>query len=120
MTDGYHGNGSALVAFDGEDMPRVVHYCCDGINTSRDHATAGYRVAQHLISNDSDRKDSVLFTPEGDTITGTTLLQNLYVAGHFHDYIYDPTQLAQALLRRVNLCTVTAPTRWPNQSLKCV
>lgn len=111
MTDSYDNNGSALVAFDGEEMPRIVHYSCDGMNTHRDHTTAGYRVAQHLISTDSDRKDLVLFTPEGDTINGATLPHSVYVAGHFHDYIYSPTQLAQAILRRVNLCTVTAPTR---------
>ena len=111
MTDGYDDNGSALVAFDGEEMPRVVRYCCDGINTHREYTTAGYRVAQHLISTDSDRKDLVLFTSAGDPIDSATLPQSLYVAGHFHDYIYSPTQLAQAILRRVNLCTVTAPTR---------
>ena len=60
MTDGYGDQGSALVAFDGEDMPRVVRYSCDGINTHRDHTAAGYRVAQHLISTDSDHKDLVV------------------------------------------------------------
>lgn len=112
MTDSYDDNGSALVAFDGDDLPRVLRYSCDGINTHRDHTTAGYRVAQHLISTDSYHKDLVLFTPEGDfAITGDPLPQSLYVDGHFHDYIYSPTQLAQAILRWVNLCSVTAPTR---------
>lgn len=111
MTDGYDDNGSALVAFEGEEMPRVVRYCCDGINTHRDYTTAGYRVAQHLISTDSDHKDLVLFTPEGDPINSAPVPSDIYVAGHFHDYIYSPVHVAQVILHRVNLCTVTAPTR---------
>ncbi|TFD37029.1 hypothetical protein E3T37_12590 [Cryobacterium sp. TMT2-10] len=111
MTDGYDDQGSALVAFDGEDMPRVVRYSCDGINTHRDYTAAGYRVAQHLISTDSDHKDLVAFTPEGEPLNNAAVPHGIYVAGHFHDYIYSPVHIAQVILHRVNLCTVTAPTR---------
>ncbi|TFD11528.1 hypothetical protein E3T26_12675 [Cryobacterium sp. TMT1-21] len=111
MTDGYDDQGSALVAFDGEDMPRVVRYSCDGINTHRDYTAAGYRVAQHLISTDSDHKDLVVFTPEGEPLNDAAVPQRIYVAGHFHDYIYSPVHIAQVILHRVNLCTVTSLTR---------
>lgn len=111
MTDGYDDQGSALVAFDGEDLPRVVRYSCDGINTHRDYMAAGYRVAQHLISTDSDHKDLVVFTPEGEPINDAAVPHGIYVAGHFHDYVYSPVHIAQVILHRVNLCSVTAPTR---------
>ncbi|TFD27056.1 LPD29 domain-containing protein [Cryobacterium cryoconiti] len=111
MTDGYDDQGSALVAFDGEDMPRVVRYSCDGINTHRDYTAAGYRVAQHLISTASDHKNLVVFTPEGEPINNAAVPHGIYVAGHFHDYIYSPVHIAQVILHRVNLCTVTEPTR---------
>jgi len=107
MTDGYDQNDSALVAFEGEELPRVVRYSCDGINTHRSYTAAGYRVAQHLISTDSDRKDLVLFTIDGDPIAGATVPHDIYVNGHFHDYIYGPEHIAQVILHRVNLCTVT-------------
>ncbi|TFC63806.1 LPD29 domain-containing protein [Cryobacterium sp. TMT2-4] len=111
MTDGYDDQGSALVAFDGEDMPRVVRYSCDGINTHRDYTSAGYQVAQHLISTDSDHRDLVVFTPEGEPLNDAAVPHGIYVAGHFHDYIYSPVHIAQVILHRVNLCNVTAPTR---------
>jgi hypothetical protein len=106
MTDGYDDNGTALVAFEGEELPREVRYVCDGINTHRDYTPAGYQVAQHLMSTDSDRKDLVLFTEEGEPITDAVLPPDLYVAGHFHDYIYSATHAAQRILHRVDLCTV--------------
>ncbi|TFC94502.1 MULTISPECIES: LPD29 domain-containing protein [Cryobacterium] len=111
MTDGYDDQGSALVAFDGEDMPRVVRYSCDGINTHRDYSAAGYRVAQHLISTDSDHEDLVVFTPEGEPLNDAAVPHGIYVAGHFHDYIYSPVHIAQVILHRVNLCTTTVATR---------
>jgi hypothetical protein len=107
MTDGYDDNGSALVAFAGEELPREVRYVCDGINTHRSYTAAGYRVAQHLITTDSDQKDLVLFSPDGTPIAGVALPASIYVAGHFHDYIYSPTNIAQAILHHVNLSTIT-------------
>ncbi|MDY7528385.1 MULTISPECIES: LPD29 domain-containing protein [unclassified Cryobacterium] len=111
MTDGYDDAGTVLVAGDGEEMPREVRYCCDGINSHRNYTAAGYRAAQNLISTDSDRKDLVLFTPEGNPIDNATLPDGLYVAGHYIEYVYSPTQVAQEILHRVNLCTVTTPAR---------
>ena len=111
MTDGYDDAGTVLVAGDGEEMPREVRYCCDGINSHRNYTAAGYRAAQHLISTDSDHKDLVLFTPEGEPIQNAVLPNGLHVAGHYLDYIYSPTQVAQSILHSVNLCTVTTPAR---------
>jgi hypothetical protein len=109
MTDGYDDAGTALVAFAGEELPREVRYVCDGINTHRDYTAAGYRVAPSLISTDSDRKDVVLFTDAGEPITAAVIPADVYVAGHFHDCLYSPVQLAQRVLHRVDLCTATAP-----------
>ena len=66
---------------------------------------------RHLISTDSDHKDLVVFTPEGEPINDAPVPHGIYVAGHFHDYIYGPVHIAQVILHRVNLCTITAPTR---------
>lgn len=109
MTDGYDDAGTALVAFEGEELPREVRYSCDGINTHRDYTAAGYRVAQHLISTESDRKDLVLFTPEGEALSGVALPADIYVAGHFRDYLYSPVNVAQCILHRVDLTATTAP-----------
>lgn len=70
MTDGYDENGAALVAFDGDELPREVRFSCDGINSHRSCIAAGYRSVQQLISTDSDRKDLVIFTPEREPIPG--------------------------------------------------
>jgi hypothetical protein len=111
MTDGYDDAGTVLIAFEGEELPREVRYSCDGINTHRDYTAAGYRVAQHLISTDSDRKDLVLFTAEGEALTGVTLPAHIHVAAHFHDYLYSPVNVAQRILHRVDLTTTTAPAQ---------
>jgi hypothetical protein len=111
MTDGYDDAGSALVAFDGEAMPREVRYTCDGINTHRSYTPAGYTVAQRLISTDSDRKDLVLFSPDGQAVSGVTLPTDIYVAGHFIDYVYSAEGLAQRILHHVNLCATGAPAK---------
>jgi hypothetical protein len=105
-TDGYDDAGTVLVAFDGEQMPREVRYSCDGINTHRDYTAAGYQVAQHLISTDSNRKDLVIFTPDGAPISGGVIPPDIWVAGHFYDYVYGPTDLARMILHHVNLCVV--------------
>lgn len=107
MTDGYDDQGTALVAGEGEEMPREVRYCCDGILSHRTYTAAGYRAAQHLIRTTSDHRDLVLFTSEGEPIDGAALPQGLYVNGRYLDFIYSPVQVAQAILHRVNLCTVT-------------
>jgi hypothetical protein len=109
MTDGYDDAGTVLVAFEGDELPREVRYSCDGINTHRDYTTAGYRVAQHLITTDSDHKDLVLFTNAGEPIPDAALPADIYVAGHFHDYLYSPVHVAQCILHRVDLTTTTAP-----------
>ena len=111
MTDGYDSNGSALVAFDGETMPREVTYVCDGINTHRDYTAAGYLVAQQLISTDSDHKDLIVFTPAGEPLADAAIPADLYVAGHFHDYLYSPINIAQQILHHINLSTFAIPTR---------
>jgi hypothetical protein len=104
MTDGYDDAGPALVAFDGEEVPREVRYTCDGINTHRDYTAAGYIVAQHLISTDSDHKDLVIFTAEGEPLNSATIPTDIYVAGHFHDLLYSPVHIAQRILSRIDLC----------------
>jgi hypothetical protein len=111
MTDDYDDAGAVLVAGEGEEMPREVRYCCGGINSHREYTAVGYRAAQHLIRTDSDHKDLVLFTPEGEPIQNAVLPAGLYVAGHYLDYIYSPTQVAQSILHRVNLCAVTTSAR---------
>ncbi|ASD24230.1 hypothetical protein C3B61_14735 [Cryobacterium zongtaii] len=111
MTDSYDDSGTALIAGEGEEMPREVRYCCDGILSHREYTAAGYRAAQHLIRTESDHRDLVLFTPEGEPIDSATLPDGLYVAGRYLDYLYSPKQVAQAILHRVNLCTVTTPVR---------
>jgi hypothetical protein len=111
MTDGYDDCGSALVAFDGEAMPREVRYTCDGINTHRSYTTAGYIVAQHLISTDSDHKALTLFTPEGEAVNGVTLPADIYVAGHFIDYVYSTEGIAQRILHHINLSAAGVPTK---------
>ena len=111
MTDGYDDCGTALVAFDGEAMPREVRYTCDGINTHRSYTTAGYVVAQHLISTDSDRKELVLFTPEGEAVSGVTLPTDIYVAGHFIDYVYSAEGIAQRVLHHIDLSAAGVPTK---------
>jgi hypothetical protein len=111
MTDGYDDCGTALVAFDGETMPREVRYTCDGINTHRSYTAAGYVVAQHLISTDSDHKALVLFTPEGQAVSGVMLPTDIYVAGHFIDYVYSAEGIAQRILHHINLCAAGVPTK---------
>jgi hypothetical protein len=105
MTDGYDDAGTALVTFEGEQMPREVRYMCDGINTHRDYTAAGYIVAQHLISTDSDRTDVVLFTDTGEPLTKAVIPTDIYVAGHFHDCLYSPVHVAQRILHHVDLTT---------------
>lgn len=110
MTDSYDDAGTALVAFDGDALPREVRYSCDGINTHRDYTAAGFAAAQEIISTDSDHKDLVIFTPEGEPIAGVVLPSSIYANGHFHDYIYSAENIAQAILHHVNFCTVTVPS----------
>ncbi|QNE46133.1 hypothetical protein F1C58_03880 [Glaciihabitans sp. INWT7] len=108
MTDGYDDAGTVLVAGQGDQMPREIRYSCDGINTQRDYTAAGYAAAQKIISTDSDHKDLVLFTAEGEKVAGAVLPASIYANGHYHDYIYSPESIAQAILHHVNLCTVRA------------
>lgn len=110
-TDGYDDGGTALVSFDSADLPQVVRYSCDGILTHRDYTAAGFQVAQHLITTDSDHKDLVIFTPDGEPINGVTMPTDIYVAGKFHDYVYGPADLGRMILHRVNLCTITTVSK---------
>ncbi|MDJ0336587.1 hypothetical protein QMG83_15265 [Salinibacterium sp. G-O1] len=107
MTDGYDDAGSVLIAGEGNDMPREIRYCCDGINTQRDYTPAGFAVAQKIISTDSDHKDLTIFSPEGEKIAGAIMPDSIHANGHYHDYIYSPEDLARVILHHVNLCTVT-------------
>jgi hypothetical protein len=95
---------TALVAFDGEPLPREVRYSCDGINTHGAYTAPGFRVAQHLITTDSDHKDLVVFTPQGEPVAGAVMPADIYVAGRFHDYMYGAADLARMILHTVNLC----------------
>lgn len=107
MTDGYDDAGTVLIAGEGEQMPREVRYSCDGINTHRDYTTAGFAAAQKIISTDSDHRDLVIFTPEGEPIAGVALPASIYASGYFHDYIYSAVNIAQMILHHVNLSAVT-------------
>lgn len=108
MTDGYDNSGTVLVAFDGEEMPREVRYSCDGINTHRNYTAAAFTAAQKIISTDSDHRELVLFTAEGEKVAGAIVPDSIYANGYYHDYIYSPESIAHAILHHVNLCTVTA------------
>ncbi|MBG6059685.1 hypothetical protein IWX89_003148 [Cryobacterium sp. MP_M3] len=58
----------------------------------------------------------MVFTPEGAPILDAPCPRGwIYVAGHFHDYIYGPAHIAQVILHRVNPYTTTAPTASQNQ-----
>jgi hypothetical protein len=98
MTDGYDNADTVLIASETGDMPREVQY-------------AGYAVAQQLISTDSDHTELVIFTPEGVAIAGATLPTDIYVAGHFHDYIYSPENIARSILHHVNIAAATVASR---------
>jgi hypothetical protein len=111
MTDGYDNADTVLIASETGDMPREVQYVCDGINTHRHYTAAGYAVAQQLISTDSDHTELVIFTPEGVAIAGATLPTDIYVAGHFHDYIYSPENIARSILHHVNIAAATVASR---------
>ena len=108
MTDGYDDAGTVLVAGEGEEMPREVRYCCDGINSHRNYTAAAFAAAQTIISTDSDHRELVLFTAEGEKVAGAIVPDSIYANGHFIDYIYSPESIAHAILHHMNLCTVTA------------
>jgi len=111
MTDGYDNADTVLIASERRNMPREVQYMCDGINTHRNYTAAGYAVAQQLISTDSDHKELVIFTPEGEAIAGAVLPTDIYVGGHFHDYIYSPESIARSILHHVNITAATVASR---------
>lgn len=62
MTDAYDDAGTALVAFDSDELPREVRYSCDGITTHPDYTAAGFAATQKLISTNSDHESLVIFT----------------------------------------------------------
>jgi hypothetical protein len=106
MTDSYDDAGTALVAFEGAEMPEVVRYCCDGINTSRSFSPAGYLFAQELVRK-SDASTFDVCSAEGQPIhRGGVLPEAVAIEGHvFHDF-YSPAGLADQILHARDLCGV--------------
>lgn len=106
MTDGYDDNGTLLLVTAGDDLPEEVRFSCDGINSHRNYSPAARLHAQRIL-DDEGHCDIRTCTDTGEPINNGSVPAELYVAGHFHDYLYSPAGLAERILSNVDLSTVT-------------
>ena len=53
----------------------------------------------------------MIFTAGDEVTTEVVVPDSIYTNGHFHDCIYSAANLAQMILRQVNLCTVAVPIK---------
>ena len=70
MTDSYDSNGPALIAGEGENLPELVHYHCDGVNITRAFTAAAHLEAQRIIAADSNVRDLIICDDTGKLVQG--------------------------------------------------
>ena len=97
---------TVLLVTAGDDFPEEVRFSCDGINSHREYSPAARLHAQRILDGEGHR-DIRTCTDTGEPINNGPMPAELYVAGHFHDYLYSPAGLADRILSNVDLSTVT-------------
>jgi hypothetical protein len=70
MTDSYDSNGPALIAGEGDSLPELVHYHCDGVNIHRSFTPAAHIEAQRIIATDSNVRHLVICDDTGKLLQG--------------------------------------------------
>ncbi|MEO5536046.1 MAG: LPD29 domain-containing protein [Pseudolysinimonas sp.] len=106
MTDSYDEIEPVLAVLPGNELPEVIHFSCDGINSHREYSPAARLFAQQIIA-DAGHGDIQTCTPEGAPLHRGDVPHDVAIGGKVYSDLYSPAGLAERILGDLDLSLIT-------------